>query len=141
MLSSVDVITSYSIHYTKLYDNTTDKLQARIDKIYNTPINVDLVDLLNIELQYQIMDIYKDSLGYDHPLVIKSLAKIKEIIRFDELTWENSLKLASIFINHADYEYAIKLLEPWIYDDRVPLVLLTTYVSVCSKVEYKVHFV
>lgn len=118
---------------------TTDKLQARIDKIYNTPINVDLVDLLNIELQYQIMDIYKDSLGYDHPLVVKSLAKIKEIIRFDELTWENSLKLASIFINHADYEYAIKLLEPWIYDDRVPLVLLTTYVTVCSKVEYKAH--
>ncbi len=117
----------------------TDKLQARIDKIYNTPISVDLVDLLNIELQYQIMDIYKDSLGYDHPLVVKSLAKIKEIIKFDELTWQNSLKLSSVFINHADYAYAIKLLEPWIYDEHIPLVLLTTYVTVCSKVEYKVH--
>lgn len=117
----------------------TDALQIRIDKIYNTPINVDLVDLLNIELQYQIMDIYKDSLGYDHPLVVKSLTKIKEIIRFDELTWENSLKLASIFITHSDYSYAIKLLEPWIYDKNVPLVLLTTYVTVCSKVDYKIH--
>jgi len=122
-------------------ENTTktDQLQARIDKVYNTPISVDLVDLLNIELQYQIMDIYKDSLGFDHPLVVKSLTKIKEIIRFDELTWENSLKLASIFITHADYEYAIKLLEPWIYDEKVPFVLLSTYVTVCSKVEYKVH--
>ncbi len=117
----------------------TDALQVRIDRCYNTPINVELVDLLNIELQYQIMDIYKDSLGYDHPLVVKSLTKIKEIIRFDELTWQNSLKLASIFITHNDYGYAIKLLEPWIYDEHVPFVLLSTYVTVCSKVEYKVH--
>lgn len=114
-------------------------IQTRIDKMYNTPIRVDLVDLLNIELQYQIMDIYKDSLGYDHPVVVKSMTKIKEIIKFNELTWQNSLKLASVFINHADYDYAVKLLEPWIYDENIPFVLLSTYVTVCSKVDYKVH--
>ena len=32
-----------------------EKLQARIDKLYNTPINMDVVDMLNIELQYQVM--------------------------------------------------------------------------------------
>lgn len=116
-----------------------DKLQARVDKLYNTPINMDMVDLLNIELQYQVMDIYKDSCGYDHPTVVKCLEKMKEIIKFDKLTWENSLKFASIFINHSDYEYAIHLLEPWIEDERVPLVYISTYVTVCSKVEYKVH--
>lgn len=115
------------------------KLQQRIDKIYNTPINVDLVDLLNIELQYQVMDLYADSLGYEHPLVLQSLTKIKEIISFEEITWANSLKLASIFINHGDYDYAIRLLEPWIHDKNVPFVLLTTYATVCSKVHYKVH--
>ena len=116
-----------------------EKTQERINRLYNTPLNVDLVDLINIELQYNIMDIYKDSLGYDHPYVTKSVNKIKEIIKFEELTWENSLKLSSVFINHGDYEYAIKLLEPWIHDDQVPFVLLTSYATACSKVEYKVH--
>ena len=116
-----------------------EKLQARIDKLYNTPINMESVDMLNIELQYQVMDIYKDSCGYDHPTVVRCLEKMKEIIKFDKLNWENSLKFASIFINHSDYEYAIHLLEPWIDDARVPLVYISTYVTVCSKVEYKVH--
>ena len=115
------------------------KLQGRVDQLYNTPINMEMVDLLNIELQYQVMDIYKDSLGYDHPIVVRCLDKMKEIIKFDKLNWENSLKFASIFINHSDYEYAIHLLEPWIEDERVPLVYISTYVTVCSKVEYKVH--
>ncbi len=120
-------------------ESYVEKLQARIDKLYNTPINMDVVDMLNIELQYQVMDIYKDSCGYDHPTVVKCLEKMKEIIKFDKLNWENSLKFASIFINHSDYEYAIHLLEPWIEDERVPLVYISTYVTVCSKVEYKVH--
>ena len=93
-------------------ESYVEKLQARIDKLYNTPINMDVVDMLNIELQYQVMDIYKDSCGYDHPTVVKCLEKMKEIIKFDKLNWENSLKFASIFINHSDYEYAIHLLEP-----------------------------
>ncbi len=120
-------------------ENVSTKLQERIDKVYNTPIRVDLVDLLNIELQYQVMDIYKDSLGYDHPLVKQRIDKIKEIIKFEELSWENSLKLSGVFINHGDYEYAVRLLEPWIYDERVQFVLLTSYATACSKVEYKVH--
>ena len=120
-------------------DRTQQTLQNRIDKMYNTSLRVDLVDLLNIELQYQIMDIYKDSLGYDHPSVVKAMNKMKEIIHIDELTWANSLKLASVFINHSDYEYAIRLLEPWIKDESIPFVYLTTYATVCSKVDYKVH--
>ncbi|PLX08812.1 MAG: hypothetical protein C0596_05820 [Marinilabiliales bacterium] len=115
------------------------KIQERIDKIYNTPVRVDLVDLLNIELQYKVMDVYKDSLGYNHPLVTERVSKIKEIIKFEELSWENALKLSSIFINHGDYEYAVRLLEPWIYDEHVQYVLLTSYATACSKVEYKVH--
>ncbi len=133
-----DVLCEISVN--DLTDETyVEKLQARIDKLYNTNVNMETVDLLNIELQFQVMDIYKDSLGYDHPTVVKCLDKMKEIIKFDNLSWENSLKFASIFINHSDYEYAIHLLEPWLDDERVPLVYISTYVTVCSKVEYKVH--
>lgn len=113
------------------------KLQNRIDRLYNTSVNVNLVDGLNIELQYKIMNIYKDSLGYEHQLVKNSLSKIKEIIHFDEMRWENSLKLANIFINNGDYEYAVKLLEPWIYIENVNFSLLTTYATACTKVEGK----
>lgn len=120
-------------------ERVQQNLQNRIDRMYNTALRVDLVDLLNIELQYQIMDIYKDSLGYDHPTVIKTMDKIKDIIKIDELTWENSLKLASVFLIHADYNFAVRLLEPWIYDKNVPFVYLTTYATACSKVDYKIH--
>jgi len=133
-----DILCEVTLHNLEDEDYT-EKVQERIDKIYNTALRVDHVDLLNIELQYQVMDIYKDSLGYNHPLVKKSVNKIKEIIKFEELTWENSLKLAGVFINHGDYDYAIRLLEPWIYDKNVPFVLLTSYATACSKVEYKVH--
>ncbi|MDD2634681.1 MAG: hypothetical protein PHW82_04205 [Bacteroidales bacterium] len=133
-----DILCEITLHNLENEDYAA-KTQERINKIYNTPINVELIDLLNIELQYQIMDIYKDSLGYNHPLVTKSVNKIKEIIKFEELSWENALKLSSVFINHGDYEFAVKLLEPWIYEKQAPFVLLTSYATACSKVEYKVH--
>ena len=127
----------------QLNDLTNDRfvnvLQKRVDRMYNTNLNEKTVDLLNIELQYQIMDIYKDSLGYDHPKVISSLEKIKEILSFNEITWQNSLKLSGIFINNGDYEYAIRLLEPWINKEFVHIDLVRSYITVCSKVQYKVH--
>lgn len=120
-------------------DRFTEQLQRRVDRMYNTVINESTVDLLNIELQYTVMDIYKDSLGYDHPKVVSSLEKIKEIINFDDISWQNSLKLAGIFINNGDYDYAIRLMEPWITKDDVHIDLVRSYIAVCSKVQYKVH--
>ncbi len=120
-------------------DRFTDQIQRRVDRMYNTVINEGNVDLLNIELQYSIMHVYKDSVGYDHPKVVSSLEKIKEIINFDDVSWQNSLKLAGIFINNGDYDYAIRLLEPWITKDDVHIDLVRSYIAVCSKVQYKVH--
>lgn len=116
-----------------------EQLQNRINRLYNTPIRVELVDALNIELQFQIMSIYKDSLGADHPVVVKSVNKIKEIVKINEINWETALKLASIFVNQGDYSYAIQLLEPFVRKDNLPLVFYTTYATVCSKLDYKSH--
>ncbi len=116
-----------------------DNLQRRIDRLYNTPIRVEQVDRLNIELQFQIMTIYKDSLGIDHPVVTRSLDKIKEIVKIDKVNWETALKLASIFINQGDYQFAIYLLEPFMSEEKLPLVFYTTYATVCSKIPYKTH--
>jgi outer membrane protein OmpA-like peptidoglycan-associated protein len=116
-----------------------DNIQRRIDRLYNTPIRVEQVDRLNIELQFQIMSIYKDSLGIDHPVVTRSLDKIKEIVKIDKVNWETALKLASIFINQGDYQFAIYLLEPFMSEEKLPLVFYTTYATVCSKIPYKTH--
>lgn len=120
-------------------ERAADRLQRRVNRMYNTRLNEKTVDLLNIELQYRIMDIYKDSVGFDHPRVVSSLDRIKEIINFDDITWQNSLKLAGIFINNGDYEYAIRLLEPWITKEDVAIDLVRSYIAVCSKIQYKVH--
>jgi len=111
--------------------------RKRIDRLYNTALGVNFVDLLNIELQYQIMGTYRDSLSYEHPLMVKTLTKMKEIIHFDELNWENALKLATIFIVHNDYEFAIRILDPWVLKENVPFELISTYFTVCSKVPDK----
>lgn len=120
-------------------ENTQNALQSRIDRLYNTSINVNLIDALNIELQYQVMKLYKDSLGYNHPEVAKSLQKIKDIVHFDDIKWENSLKFATVFINLGDYKYAMQLLEPYAFYENVPLEFLITYVTLCTKIDNKVH--
>ncbi|NLA24502.1 MAG: hypothetical protein GX879_06005, partial [Bacteroidales bacterium] len=116
-----------------------DDLQVRIDNLYQTAINKEVVDLLNIELQYQIMNIYKDSLGFEHPIVVESLDRIKQIVGFTPIDWENALKMSGIFINHYDYEYAYTLLAPWIDEKVVSTSLLYSFVSLSSKVDYKIY--
>lgn len=126
---------------TELLDLRDEKLQEnlqkRIDKLYNTSLAVNLVDLINIELQCQIINTFKDSLEYSHPTMQKCLTKLKEIIHFDELKWDNALKMAGIFIVHNDYVYATRLLEPWVTKKDIPFELISTYVTVCSKIPEK----
>ncbi|HKK69246.1 MAG TPA: hypothetical protein VJ946_13575, partial [Bacteroidales bacterium] len=127
-----------------LLDDVTDEyvrenLQDEIDYLYDYELGKKQVDLLNIELQYKVMDIFHDSVGADHPVVEESLATIKDIISFDEVNWQNSLKLASIYLNHGDYHYAYELLNPFVDDEKVFPELLFTYISLCSKVDHKLH--
>jgi hypothetical protein len=128
------------VKLSNMSDNdVTDQLQDRIEMMYDSEINKKTVDLLNIELQYQIMDVYKDSLGFDHPVVVESLDRIKRIIDFNDINWQNSLKLAGVFVNHGDYEFSYELLNPWVTEDVVSTTLLMTYISICTKVEGKIY--
>jgi uncharacterized protein YkwD len=147
-LRSLDQENQY-IYHNKIYcdvlltdlTNEYDRedLQGEIDFLYDFSLPKKNVDLLNVEMQYRLMDEFKDSVGYDHPIVIKSLERIKDIIVFDEVNWQNSLKLASVFLNHGDYDYAFKLLDPFIDNEVVFPELLFTYISLCSKVDHKYH--
>jgi hypothetical protein len=137
------------IYYNKLYcgvlmsdltnEYEREELQDEIDFMYDYDLTKKSVDLLNVELQYRLMDEFKDSVGYEHPIVAGSLNRIKEIIDFDDVNWQNSLKLASVFLNHGDYDYAFDLLDPFVDDEKVFPELLFTYISLCSKVDNKYH--
>ncbi|MFO7790514.1 MAG: hypothetical protein R6V32_08075 [Bacteroidales bacterium] len=135
----------YNYIYTRvLTEDITDQydrevLQDEISYLYDFDLRENQLDLLNIELQYKLMNTYSDSVGMDHPVVEKSLEMIKRIINFDEVNWQNSLKLASIYLNHGDYHYAFDLLAPFVEDEDVYPELLFTYISLCSKVEHKMH--
>ena len=117
-----------------------NQLQRRVNALYNTTMNATYVDMLNIELQYQIIDYYQNVLEQDNsPYIASSLEKIKEIINFKEGDIQTAIKLALIFINYADYEYAIKILEPWVTKKDSPLVISSIYAGLCTKIPGKTH--
>lgn len=128
------------IEYADYNDYATiESLQRRVDYMYNTRISEYHVDRLNIHLQNKKIDYYLAESGYDHPQLNSSLNKIKDIINFDDISWQNSLKLAGVFTNIGEYDYALNLLEPWINEDNVSINLIKSYIFLCTKIEYRTH--
>lgn len=112
--------------------------QRAIDELYNTTLSKEIVDKLNLEYQFKIIRKY-DSLATPHPVMLASLEKVKEIVAVEETNWQSALKLAYIFINQYDYEFAVKLLEPFIDEEYVFEELLFTYISLCSKSKARMY--
>jgi len=129
------------IYYNKLYceilhndlgeDSDIEDMQDNIDDLYETELSQEVIDILNLEFQFKVIKDL-DTLDTPHPLLIKSLNRVKQIVNLEEANWQNSLKLAYIFIAHKDYEFATKLLEPFIDDEHIFEELLFTYISLCS---------
>ncbi len=106
--------------------------QKMIDGLYSSTLSKNTVDNLNIEYQFKIIHYY-DSLSTPHPKMIASLEKIKKIVNISESNWQSSLKLAYIFIEQKDYDFAIKLIEPFIDEEKVFDELVFTYITLCTK--------
>ncbi len=113
-------------------------LQARIDRLYYTPLHKETVDGLNIKLQFKLIN-YADSTQENEKLKEECIGRIKNIVDISEETLQNSLKLAELFIENKDYDFAIKTLEPWIYHPNTSEELLFAYVSLCSRFEMRMH--
>lgn len=112
-------------------------IQTKIDQLYYTPLRKKTVDGLNIKYQFKLIN-YADSVG-DIKLKAECIDRIKGIVDIREETLPNSLKLAELFIENADYPFAIKTLEPWIYHPNANENLFYTYVSLCSRYEMRMH--
>jgi len=137
---------NFYIHYNRVYcrilfdDFTNDKqmidFQREISGLYATGLKRRTVDLLNLEYQFKKIQIL-DTLDEPSPLLLASLDTIKAISKLTETNWQNSLKLAYIFMGQKDYEFAAKLVEPYINQNNIFDELIFSYLGICSHLPHK----
>jgi len=106
-------------------------INNKLNVLYKTPLQKKTVDNLNLEYLFGIIEAV-DTMPEPSPLALESLEKIKEIVDIKELNMKAALKLAILFVNHNDYQYSAKLLEPFIADKEPLEDLLFTYISLCT---------
>ncbi len=124
------------LHQELTGDKSIVDFQKEISGLYATGLKKKTVDLLNMEYQFKIIQ-YLDTLEEPSPLLLASLDTIRAISKLTEANWQNSLKLAYIFVNQKDYEFAAKLLEPYIISNNPFDELIFSYISICSHLPYK----
>ena len=114
------------------------KMQQDIDALYKTKIQKKLIDGLNIEWQFKIMESL-DTLENSEPLIEGCITKIKSFYDFKEASWQNSLKLAYAFTRGKDYKFSSNILEPFLKVENVDEGLLFSYISIASHLPEKFY--
>jgi hypothetical protein len=114
------------------------KMQQDIDALYKTKIQKKLIDGLNIEWQFKIMESL-DTLENSEPLIEGCISKIKSFYDFKEASWQNSLKLAYAFTRGKDYKFSSNILEPFLKVENVDESLLFSYISIASHLPEKFY--
>lgn len=112
-------------------DNQIQEYQRKIMELYLSTLSKPTIDALNLEYQFKIIETL-DTLDTPHPFLVESLNRIKEIVNLKEANWLNSLKLSYLFVKQKDFDFAAKLLEPFIDNEQVFEELIFTYISICS---------
>lgn len=139
-INQLDPFNSY-IQFNKIFchilhnplgdDRQIQEIQDKIMELYFSTLSKPTVDALNLEYQFKIIETL-DTLDTPHPMLVESLERVKEIVNLKEANWQNSLKLAYLFMRQNDFEFAAKLLEPFIDSSVVFEELVFTYISVCT---------
>ena len=136
---------TYNLLFTRIKTeplNTTaviDEMQKGIDKLYETnTFPRKIANDLNIELQFKIMEALDTVEGKDATLTL-CINKIVSFYDIKSASWENSLKLAYLFMKHKEFAYAAFLLEPFIKMPSVKEDLLAAYISASSNVPSRLN--
>ena len=97
------------------------KMQQQIDEMYTkTKIEKRLLDGLNIEWQFKIMEVLDTLDTQESQLAIEDcITRIKSFYDLKDATWQNALKLAFVFSRAKDFKYAATLLEPFVTEKAV----------------------
>jgi len=133
---------TYNWYYCRILHEefTGDKsivdFQKEISDLYSTNLQKQTVDLLNMEYQFKVIQ-YLDTLDEPSPLLLASLDSVRIISKLTESNWQNSIKLAYIFVGLKDYDFAARLLEPYILSDNPFDELIFSYIAICSHLPYK----
>ena len=139
-----DIIRYNRIYCSIVLDTTVgtkeqqQKMQQEIDGLYKSKIAKKLINGLNVEWQFKVMESL-DTLENSEPLVEAIITKIKSFYDFKESTWENSLKLAFAFTRGKDYKFSSSILEPFLKIEDVNENLLFSYISIASHLPEKFY--
>lgn len=113
------------------------EVQQTINSLYGK-LDSNYVNGLNIEWQFKIMESL-DTLPNSEALIDACVARIKQFYNIKDASWQNALKLASVFSRTKDYNYAASLLEPYLNVPNVNENLVFMYVSLASRVQEKYY--
>ncbi len=108
-------------------------IQSRIDELYKSNIPKKLVDAINIEWQFKVIDAV-DTVNGSEPIIQACNDKIKSFYNMKEATWQNNLKLSYVFARFKDYRFASNLLADFVKQDSTNEQVLFAYISYCAKV-------
>ncbi|MCD6066228.1 MAG: hypothetical protein K0S33_1054 [Bacteroidetes bacterium] len=102
-------------------------LQANIDALYKTEIPHNIINALNVEWQFKMMEAL-DTVDGAEAQVQAIVDKIKSFYNFKDGSWQNGLKLAYAFCRAKDFKFASTILEPYIFPERekVPMKISQT---------------
>lgn len=114
------------------------KLQQDIDALYKSKIEKKLVDGLNIEWQFKIMESL-DTVENAEPQIEACITRIKSFYNFKDASWQNALKLAYAFTRGKDYKFSSNILEPFLKVENVDEGLLFSYISIASHLPEKFY--
>lgn len=114
------------------------KMQLEIDALYKSKIDKKLVDGLNVEWQFKIIESL-DTVDGAEPQIEACIEKIKSFYNVKESTWQNALKLAYVFTRGKDYRYSANILEPFLKVPNVSESLLFSYISIASHLPDKFY--
>ena len=139
-----DVVRFNRIFCSIKIDSTTGtkeqqaKMQQEIDALYKSKISKKLVDGLNIEWQFKIIESLDTTDGADAQIEA-CINKIKGFYNFKEASWQNALKLAYVFTRGKDYKFSSTVLEPFLKVENVIEDLLFSYISIASHLPEKFY--
>ena len=139
-----DVVRFNRIFCSIKIDSTTGtkeqqaKMQQEIDALYKSKISKKLVDGLNIEWQFKIIESLDTTDGADAQIEA-CINKIKGFYNFKEASWQNALKLAYVFTRGKDYKFSSTVLETFLKVENVSEDLLFSYISIASHLPEKFY--
>lgn len=114
------------------------KIQQEIDNLSKTNIDKQLVNNLNIEWQFKLIEYY-DTIPNSDAQIEACLNKIKSFYNIEEASWQNTVKLANTFARAKMYWDAAALLEPLLQSKDVNEKIIFNYISIASHLPEKFH--